>query len=232
MDAGGASDDDDDDATGPAGRRRRCPTSGCRRPSRCSRRRSTPSGWTRLRDRMDERGYDHLVVWADREHSANLAYLTGFDPRFEEAVLVVGPSGDPALLVGNECFGTAEAAPLPMRCVRFQDLSLPGQPRDASPPLAEILGDEGIGAGTPGRRRRLEDVRRPRHDRGAGLPRRRAAPGHRTGRARGERHRPASSTPPTGCASSTRSSSWPRSSGRRARRRTACAACSPGCGRA
>ena len=36
----------------------------------------------RLQARMAERRYDHLVVWGDREHSANLAYLTGFDPRF------------------------------------------------------------------------------------------------------------------------------------------------------
>ena len=43
----------------------------------------------RLRARCDEEGYDRLVVYADREHSANLAYLTGFDPRFEEAALVV-----------------------------------------------------------------------------------------------------------------------------------------------
>ena len=35
-------------------------------------------------------GYDRLVVYADREHSANLSFLTGFDPRFEEALLVVG----------------------------------------------------------------------------------------------------------------------------------------------
>jgi hypothetical protein len=102
----------------------------------------------RLRARMDERGYDRLVVWADREHSANVAYLTGFDPRFEEAVLVIGRSGDPAMLVGNECFATAEAAPLALRCLRFQDLSLPAQPRDSSMPLAQILGAEGIRAGT------------------------------------------------------------------------------------
>jgi hypothetical protein len=102
----------------------------------------------RLRDAMAERGYGHLVVWADREHSANLAYLSGFDPRFEEALLVVGPSGDPAILVGNECAGMAAAAPLPMRLVTFQDLSLPGQPRDASAPLRSILYDEGIRAGS------------------------------------------------------------------------------------
>ena len=73
------------------------------------------------------RRYDRLVVWADREHSANLAYLTGFDPRFEEAVLIVSPSGEPALLVGNECFGTAEAAPLPA-AVRPLPGSQPARP--------------------------------------------------------------------------------------------------------
>jgi len=103
----------------------------------------------RLRERADARGYDRLVVYADREHSANLSYLSGFDPRFEEALLVVGPDGDPAILVGNECHGVAGAAPLPMRRHLFQDFSLPGQPRDRSRPLAEILADEGIG---PGRR--------------------------------------------------------------------------------
>jgi hypothetical protein len=99
----------------------------------------------RLRERMESRRYDHLVVWADREHSANVSYLTGFDPRFEDALLIVTPDGDPAVLVGNENFATAEAAPLSMRCVRFQDFSLPGQPRDASLPLATILADLGIG---------------------------------------------------------------------------------------
>jgi hypothetical protein len=99
----------------------------------------------RLRSRMEARGYDHLVVWGDREHSANISYLTGFDPRFEEAVLLVGASSHPAILLGNECYGLAEAAPLQMRPVRFQDLSLPGQPRDASKPLPEILSYEGIG---------------------------------------------------------------------------------------
>ncbi|MGZ8514870.1 MAG: M24 family metallopeptidase [Candidatus Limnocylindrales bacterium] len=103
----------------------------------------------RLRERASSCGYDRLVVYSDREHSANLAYLTGFDPRFEEAALILGPTeGEPAILVGNECYGMAGGAPLPMRRHRFQDFSLPGQPRDRSRPLAEILGDEGIGPGS------------------------------------------------------------------------------------
>jgi Xaa-Pro aminopeptidase len=110
---------------------------------------SYSSRLARLRERANQRGYDRLVVYADREHSANLSYLTGFDPRFEEALLVVGPEGDPAVLVGNECYGVAGAAPLPMRRHLFQDFSLPSQPRDRSRPLAEVLAEEGVG---PGRR--------------------------------------------------------------------------------
>ena len=100
----------------------------------------------RLRARAREAGLDPLVVYADREHSANLSYLTGFDPRFEEAVLIVGAEGDPAILVGNENWGSAGGAPLPMRRHRFQDLSLPSQPRDRSRPLGEILREEGVRA--------------------------------------------------------------------------------------
>jgi hypothetical protein len=102
----------------------------------------------RLRARAREAGYDQLVIYADREHSANLSWLSGFDPRFEEALLIVGDEGDPAILVGNECWGIAGAAPLPMRRHRFQDLSLPSQPRDRSRPLGETLGEEGIGRGS------------------------------------------------------------------------------------
>jgi hypothetical protein len=101
----------------------------------------------RLRERVRARGYERLVVYADREHSANLSYLTGFDPRFEEAILVLAQDGDPALLVGNECFGMAGAAPVTLRRHLFQALSLPSQPRDRSRALAEILSEEGIGPG-------------------------------------------------------------------------------------
>jgi len=102
----------------------------------------------RARARSTELGYDLLIVFADREHSANLSYLTGFDPRFEEAVLIVGETPEPAILVGNECYAMAGAAPLPMRRHLFQDLSLPGQPRGRSRPLRELLSDEGVRQGT------------------------------------------------------------------------------------
>lgn len=102
---------------------------------------------TRLLERAGRAGFDRIAVYADREHSAGISYLTGFDPRFEEAILVVGGDVDPAILVGNECFGMAQQAPLKMRPILMQDLSLPGQPRDRSAPLADILAGEGIRPG-------------------------------------------------------------------------------------
>ena len=43
---------------------------------------------------------DRIVVYGDREHFANLAFFCGFDPRFEEALLVVG--GGEARAAGGE----------------------------------------------------------------------------------------------------------------------------------
>jgi hypothetical protein len=101
----------------------------------------------RLRERAAEQGYDMVVVYADREHSANLSFLSGFDPRFEEAVLILGAEDPPAILVGNESYDMAGEAPLPMRRHLLGDLSLPSQPRDHSRPLASILAGEGVKAG-------------------------------------------------------------------------------------
>jgi hypothetical protein len=61
----------------------------------------------RLQTRWEERGLDRIVVHADREHSANLAYLSGLDPRFEEAIFLLRPTDQPAIVVGNECDGIA-----------------------------------------------------------------------------------------------------------------------------
>lgn len=102
----------------------------------------------RARERMAEKGLDALAVYADREHSANLSYLTGFDPRFEEALLIVTPDRTPTILVGNECVGMAKGAPLDMDVRLYQEFSLPGQPRDRSEPLDRVLPDSGVRPGS------------------------------------------------------------------------------------
>ena len=98
------------------------------------------------RQRMDSAGYDALIVYADREHFANLAYLTGFDPRFEEALLILTPQGLPTLLVGNEDVAYTAISPLHLQVVLYQTFSLLSQPRASSPPLEQALRDAGIGA--------------------------------------------------------------------------------------
>ncbi len=90
---------------------------------------------------------DALVVYGDREHSANLAYLTNYDPRFEEALLILVPSRKPTLLVGNEGLAYSEVSPLDLERVLYQSFSLPGQPRGDSLPLETILREAGIGKG-------------------------------------------------------------------------------------
>ena len=102
-----------------------------------------------LRSRMEELKITHAVVYGDREHFANLAYLTGFDPRFEESLLIVSGKTTPLILVGNECeaylgFSSLHGAGR-LRHERFQSFSLLGQPRERSRALREILADEGIG---------------------------------------------------------------------------------------
>ena len=36
-------------------------------------------------------GVDWLVIYSDREHFGNIVFLSGFEPRFEEAFLLLGP---------------------------------------------------------------------------------------------------------------------------------------------
>lgn len=85
-----------------------------------------------LRRAMAARGYGALVIYGDREHAANLAWVTGFDPRFEEAILLVTPD-DALLLAGNECLPYTGIAPMvasgEIRTGHAASLSLPSQPR-------------------------------------------------------------------------------------------------------
>ena len=97
--------------------------------------------------RMDAAELDVLVVYGDREHRANISYLTGFDPRFEEALLLLERGGRRTLIVGNECMGYLPDEGVGCEVALFQPFSLMGQPRDDSKPLAALLVDCGVRAG-------------------------------------------------------------------------------------
>ncbi len=107
---------------------------------------------TRIYEERCRRAYaqasvDWLVVYGDREHYANLTYLTGFDPRFEEAILLLGPSAQQILVVGNEGLGYTGIAQLPVEVLLCQSFSLMGQDRRLAPRLSDVLASAGIRKG-------------------------------------------------------------------------------------
>ncbi len=101
-----------------------------------------------LRSCAEAHHVDVVVVYADREHSANMAFLTGFDPRFEEALLLVAKGHRPLLLVGNEGWDYAKISLLDLDVQLYQPFSLLGQDRSRSKPLVELLTGIGIVKGT------------------------------------------------------------------------------------
>jgi hypothetical protein len=101
----------------------------------------------RLRKRLRDENVDVLVVYSDREHFANLAWLTGFDPRFEEALFVLPSGGDPRLFTGPENQAAGQTAGRQLGVRLYPPFGLLGQDRSKTPPLAEVLADAGISRG-------------------------------------------------------------------------------------
>ncbi len=87
-------------------------------------------------------GCDWVIVYADREHAADLTFLTNFDPRFEEAILVLGPQR--ALIVGNEGLGYVSMLACEMPVHLSQSLGLMGQDRTQAPRLSSVLRTIGL----------------------------------------------------------------------------------------
>lgn len=100
-----------------------------------------------LRQRMAALAVDRVVVYADREHVANISYLTGFDPRFEEALAVIGASGPVTIVAGNESMALVPDNVLEVRGVLCQDLSLPGQDRSIRKSVRAALREAGVAPG-------------------------------------------------------------------------------------
>ena len=93
-------------------------------------------------------GAEWLVVYADREHAANIAFLTGFEPRFEEALLLLGKGGERIVATGNESISYTPVAGLPgMATMLAQSLSLMAQDRTEKPDLVAVLREAGLKAG-------------------------------------------------------------------------------------
>ncbi|MDD3251282.1 MAG: hypothetical protein PHV18_01845 [Lachnospiraceae bacterium] len=90
--------------------------------------------------------YSHLLIYADKEHFSNLEYITGYDPRYEECMMLLKKGALPRLIVGNEGMGQSQCITIAHDKVLFQSLSPMGQGRGKSQKLTEILEDYGMEA--------------------------------------------------------------------------------------
>lgn len=93
----------------------------------------------RVLERMAQLSLETLIVYADKEHGANFEYLTGFIPRFEEALLVLHQDGEAVLVLGNENLKLAAHARLENRVVHAPWFSLPNQPMIHAASLPDTL---------------------------------------------------------------------------------------------
>lgn len=94
----------------------------------------------------EQNGYDCLLVYADREHFSNMEYLTGYDPRFEESLLLLRSGEQPSIVVGIEGEAYSRIIPIDLRRYVFSGFGLMGQPSEGKK-LKDILLSCGIGPG-------------------------------------------------------------------------------------
>lgn len=94
--------------------------------------------------RMVKSEIDYLLIYADREHYGNFEYLTGYGPRFEEAILVIDKNGKSYELLGNECLGMCDYSRISSEGILYQSLSLPNQPITDNRTLGDILKSIGV----------------------------------------------------------------------------------------
>jgi len=94
--------------------------------------------------RMNEAGFDALVIYADKEHGGNFEYLTGFVPRFEEGLLILDKSGAATAILGNENLKMAQHSRIPVTLKHCPLFSLPNQPMDNETSLETLFSETGL----------------------------------------------------------------------------------------
>lgn len=92
-------------------------------------------------------GLDAVLIYADREHGGNFGFMTGFEPRFEEACLTVHADGRAWVLLGNECLKMHQYSRIPVKPVHVPYFSLPDQPMEGERTMEDCLRAAGIADG-------------------------------------------------------------------------------------
>ncbi|MDL2236256.1 M24 family metallopeptidase [Christensenellaceae bacterium OttesenSCG-928-K19] len=95
-------------------------------------------------EQMKAQRMDAVVIYADREHYSNFKYFTGFDPRFEEAALVLHQDGAAYILLGNECYGMYATSQIDVKPIACQAFSLPNQPMETFTSFEDVFTQAGL----------------------------------------------------------------------------------------
>lgn len=90
---------------------------------------------------MRKYDFSSLMIYADKEHGSNFEYLTGFIPRFEEAIQVINQDGTSTLILGNENYNKTSMARTQSEGILCPFFSLPNQPMDFTKTFADYLKD-------------------------------------------------------------------------------------------
>lgn len=88
---------------------------------------------------MQTYDFSSLIIYADKEHGSNFEYLTGFIPRFEEALQILNQDGSSYLILGNENANKAKYARIKSEGIKCPLFSLPNQPMGDFRPLEDYL---------------------------------------------------------------------------------------------
>ena len=84
---------------------------------------------------MKESGFSSLVIYADKEHGGSFEYLTGFIPRFEEALQILNVDGTSTLILGNENYNKTKYSLVDSHGILCPLFSLPNQPMGGFQPV-------------------------------------------------------------------------------------------------
>lgn len=103
--------------------------------------------YRKVMNRMEDENFDVLVVYGDLEHGNNFEYLTGFLPRFEEALLVMHKDGSNYMIMGNENLNKVSSARIKATPIHAPHFSLPNQPMECGKDIAGILSEARIRQG-------------------------------------------------------------------------------------
>lgn len=99
----------------------------------------------RLREQMQKNNLDFICIYSDREHAANFEYFAGFEPRFEEGLLLIPTHGDIHFFLGNESLSMPSFfTKVPHQSHIFSALSLLNQPRTNSYSLSDKFRELGV----------------------------------------------------------------------------------------